>query len=163
MSRNQSCGSYAPGHRMHWVHAKKAIEPGQPLIRVKVVAVHDDGHLDIEGDDLKLTLWHHDPEHLRWSQRFGGYAEWKPKFHALYVVSAGWFNVAVSQRVKPCVPPARPRPNETTGQFIERAMRENHGYTIPLRWLDDLDAIPDGDAGEPTSGYLVGTNDLPSD
>ncbi len=35
-------------------------------------------------------------------------------------------------------------------------MRENHGYTVPARWLADLDAIPDGDTGEPASGYLVG-------
>ncbi len=28
---------------------------------------------------------------------------------------------------------------ETTRQFIERAMRENHGYTVPARWLADLD------------------------
>ena len=34
-------------------------------------------------------------------------------------------------------------------------MRENHGYTVPARWLADLDAIPDGDTGEPESGYLV--------
>ena len=47
---------------------------------------------------------------------------------------------------------------ETTRQFIERAMRENHGYTVPERWLADLDAIPDGDTGEPQSGYLVGTD-----
>lgn len=38
-------------------------------------------------------------------------------------------------------------------------MRENHGYTVPQRWLADLDAIPDGDTGEPTLGHLVGTND----
>lgn len=37
-------------------------------------------------------------------------------------------------------------------------MRENHGYTVPQRWLADLDAIPDGDGGEPQTGYLVGTN-----
>lgn len=37
-------------------------------------------------------------------------------------------------------------------------MRENHGYTVPQRWLADLDAIPDGDTGEPQSGYLVGTD-----
>jgi hypothetical protein len=35
-------------------------------------------------------------------------------------------------------------------------MRENHGYTVPQHWLADLDAIPDGDTGEPQSGYLVG-------
>lgn len=37
-------------------------------------------------------------------------------------------------------------------------MRENHGYMVPGRWLADLDAVPDGDPGEPQSGYLVGTN-----
>jgi hypothetical protein len=37
-------------------------------------------------------------------------------------------------------------------------MRENHGYTVPERWLADLDAIPDGDTGEPQSGYLVGVD-----
>jgi hypothetical protein len=35
-------------------------------------------------------------------------------------------------------------------------MRENHGHTVPARWLADLDAIPDDDTGEPESGYLVG-------
>jgi hypothetical protein len=35
-------------------------------------------------------------------------------------------------------------------------MRENHGYTVPARWLHDLDAVPDGDTREPDSGYLVG-------
>jgi len=24
-------------------------------------------------------------------------------------------------------------------------MRDNHGYTVPARWLADLDAVPDGD------------------
>ena len=37
-------------------------------------------------------------------------------------------------------------------------MRENHGYTVPQHWLADLDAIPDGDTGEPQSGYLVGVD-----
>jgi hypothetical protein len=58
--------------------------------------------------------------------------------------------------VEPCVPAIRRRPTETTRQFIGRAMRENHGYTVPQHWLADLDAIPDGDTGEPQSGYLVG-------
>jgi hypothetical protein len=58
--------------------------------------------------------------------------------------------------VEACKPLIRRRPTESTRQFIERAMRENHGYTVPARWLADLDAIPDGDTGEPASGYLVG-------
>ena len=59
MPRNRSCGSYGPGHLMRWIQAKKSHEDGQPIIKVKVAAVHDDGRLEIESDDLKLTLWYH--------------------------------------------------------------------------------------------------------
>ena len=70
----------------------------------------------------------------------------------------GSFNLAKVNKVEPCVPAIRRRPTETTRQFIERSMRENHGYTVPEHWLADLDAIPDGDTGEPQSGYLVGVD-----
>jgi hypothetical protein len=40
------------GSRRRWAH-----EDAQPIIKVKVVDVHDDGRAEIEGDDLKLTLW----------------------------------------------------------------------------------------------------------
>ncbi|MGO9033173.1 hypothetical protein [Mycobacterium sp.] len=156
MPRNRSCGSYGPGHLMHRIQGKKSHEDGQPIIKVKVVAVRDDGRVEIEGDDLKLTLWYHDPDHLRSALCFGGRAEWKPKYHVLYVISSGSFNLATLNKVEPCKPPIRRRPTETTRQFIERAMRENPGYTVPARWLADLDAIPDGDTGAPKSGYLVG-------
>ena len=74
----------------------------------------------------------------------------------LYVISNGSFNLTTLDKVEPCKPPIRRETTETTRQFIERAVRENHGYTVPARWLADLDAIPDGDTGEPESGYLVG-------
>jgi hypothetical protein len=156
MPQNRSCGSYGPGHLMHWIQWKKSHEEGQPIIKVKIVAVHDDGRVEIEGGDLKATLWNHDPGQLRSALRYGGRAEWKPKYHVLNVISSSSFNLATLDKVEPCVPPIRRRPTETTRQFIERAMRENHGYTVPARWLADLYAIPDGDTGEPKSGYLVG-------
>ena len=84
MPRNRSCGSYGPGHLMHWIQGKKSHEDGQPIIKVKVVAVHDDGRVEIEGDELKLTLWYHDPDRLRSALIFGGRAEWKPRYHVLY-------------------------------------------------------------------------------
>ena len=65
MPRNRSCGSYGPGHLMPWIQAKKSNEDGQPIIQVKVVAVRDNGHVEIEGHELKLTLWYHAPDHLR--------------------------------------------------------------------------------------------------
>lgn len=149
------CGFYRPGHQMHWIQGKKSHEDGQPIIKVKVVAVHDDGRVDIQGDDLELTLWYHDPVHLRSALRVGGYAEWKPKYHVLYVISSGSFNLATLDQVEPCKPPIRRRPQETVRQYIERAMRDYGGYTVPQCWLAGLDAIPDGDTGEPQSGYLV--------
>lgn len=155
MSLHQTCGSYGPGHLIHWVQAKKSHEPDQPVIAVKIVAVQDDGRIDIEGRDLAVTLWHHDVEVLR---RSGVRAVWKPKFHVLVGESGARFSLAALDRVAPCVPPIRRRPTETVREYIERAMRENHGYTVPQHWLADLDAIPDGDTGEPQSGYLVGTN-----
>ena len=149
--------------RVVWPRPPHALDSGEEIARGRaadhqgeVVAVHDDGRVEIEGHDLKLTLWYHDPDHLRSAPCFGGRAEWKPKYHVLYVISSGSFNLAALDRVEPCVPPIRRRPTETTRQFIERAMRENHGYTVPQRWLADLDAIPDGDTGEPQSGYLSG-------
>ena len=69
-----------------------------------------------------------------------------------------------------CVPLFARNPNEISGGSgrsnsipvfhanAVRAMRENHGFTVPARWLADLDAIPDGDTGEPQSGYLVGVD-----
>lgn len=154
MSDNQPCGSYGPGHLVHWIQAKKSHEPDQPVIGVKIVAVHDDGRVELEGG-ANLTLWHHEAHRLRGV--LGSPAEWRPRFHVLQVAS-GTYSLAALDRVAPCVPPIRRRPTETVRQYIERAMRENHGYTVPLHWLEDLDAIPDGDGGEPRSGYLVGTN-----
>jgi hypothetical protein len=147
---------------MHWIQAKKSHEDGQPIIKVTVVAVHDDGRVEIEGNDLKMRLWYHHPDHLRSALRVGGYAEWKPQFYVLDVSSSGSFNLATLDKVEPCVPAIRRRPTETTRQFIERSMRENHGYTVPQHWLADLDAIPDGDTGEPQSGYLVGVDRHPN-
>ena len=80
----------------------KSHEDGQPIFKVKVVAVHDDGRVEIEGHNMKLTLWYHDPDHLRSALCFGGRAEWKPKYHVLYVISIGSFNLATLDNVEPC-------------------------------------------------------------
>jgi hypothetical protein len=60
---NRSCGSYGPGHQMHWIQAKKSWEDEQPMIDVSIV-VHHDGRVDLEGYELTLTMWNHDPDRL---------------------------------------------------------------------------------------------------
>lgn len=52
MSANRPCASDRSGHCMHWILAKKSHEYDQPVIEVKVTAVHHDGRVDIEGTDL---------------------------------------------------------------------------------------------------------------
>jgi len=53
--------------RVVWARPPSALDPGkeiargQPIIKVKVVAVHDDGFVEVEGHELKLRLWYHDP------------------------------------------------------------------------------------------------------
>jgi hypothetical protein len=68
---NRSCGSYGPGHQMHWIQAKKSWEEG-PEISVSNLVVHDDGLVDLEGYELKLTMWNHDPDRLRDAVRYRG-------------------------------------------------------------------------------------------
>ena len=46
---DRSCGSYGPGHQVHWIQAKKSWEDEQPMIDVSIM-VHQNGRVDIEGD-----------------------------------------------------------------------------------------------------------------
>jgi hypothetical protein len=45
---DRSCGSYGPGHQMHWIQAKKSWEDEQPMIDVSIM-VHHDGRVDLEA------------------------------------------------------------------------------------------------------------------
>lgn len=48
------------------------------MIEVTVV-VHDGGRVDIDGDELKLTVWNHDPDRLLSAVDYWGRAVWKPR------------------------------------------------------------------------------------
>ena len=102
---DRSCRSYRPGHQVHWIQAKKSVEEEQPVIDVAVV-VHDDGRVDIEGDELNRTLWHHDPDRLRSAVDHWGRAVWKPRYHILSLPGLfGYvFNLAALQERTPCKP-----------------------------------------------------------
>ena len=68
---NRSYGSYGPGHQMHWIQAKNSWEEG-PEISVSKFVVHEDGLVDLEGYELKLTMWNHDPDRLRDAVHYRG-------------------------------------------------------------------------------------------
>jgi hypothetical protein len=135
---DRSCGSYGLGHRVHWIQAKKSAESPQPVIQVSVV-VHDDGRVDLEGHQLKATMWNHDPGRLREAMDYPGpsRAVWKPRFHVLAVPGPhGYlFSLAASDQRTPCHPGTRQALGESTPDFLIRAMREDHGCTVPGRSL----------------------------
>lgn len=110
MSSINTCRRYGPGHTVHWIQAFKSLEPDQPRLAVKVVAVQDDGRLELEGDDgLRLTRWTHDPMRLRNVLGRGGQVQWRPRF---YVLSVGGsvFNLARLDQLTPCAPQSGSEP-----------------------------------------------------
>jgi hypothetical protein len=141
---NRSCGSYGPGHQMHWIQAKKSWEDEQPMIDVSIV-VHHDGRVDLEGDELTLTMWNHDPDRLRDVVDYAGRgrAVWKPRFHVLALPgpSGYLFNLAALDQRTPCHPGARQAPGESTPDFLARTIREDHGFTVPGRSLLAPDVV----------------------
>ena len=70
---DRSCWSYRPGHQVHWIQANKSVEEEQLI--AMAITVHDDGRVDIEGDELKLAMWNHNPDRLQsaWDQWAGRY------------------------------------------------------------------------------------------
>jgi hypothetical protein len=93
---DRQCDSYAPGHQIHWIHFNHSMR--EPSVVIPVTAVVDDGGLvHIEGDDLSLARWNHRPALLRAAlQRFGGRADWKPRWYLLAVPTEAFMGSARS-------------------------------------------------------------------
>jgi hypothetical protein len=82
---DKQCASYGPGHQIHWIHFNHSMREPSVVIPVTAV-VDDDGLVRMEGDDLCLVCWNHRPALLHAAlQRFGGMADWKPRWHLLAV------------------------------------------------------------------------------
>ena len=140
----RSCVSYRPGHQVHWIHAKKAHEPQQQI--TVVVTVHDDGHVELDGDDLHLSLWNHDPAWLQSVlDQAGHHGLWKLRFHALFAPRYGGriLNLAALDHLTPCVADDDHSPAYTAETALERAARharERGGYTVRLDSLRAAEA-----------------------
>jgi hypothetical protein len=130
--------------QVHWIHAKKAHEP-QAQITV-VVTVHDDGHVELDGDDLHLSLWNHDPAWLQSVlDQAGHHGLWKLRFHALFAPRYGGriLNLAALDHLTPCVADDDHSPAYTAETALERAARharERGGYTVRLDSLRAAEA-----------------------
>jgi hypothetical protein len=99
----RSCGSYRPGHEVHWIHAKKAGESDQPLIDVSIT-FRGHGWVEIQGEDLSLMLWSHEAARLHQAWNRCGHAVWKPRWHMLNLPGpdGSAFNMATWDQRTPC-------------------------------------------------------------
>ena len=131
---NRSCKSYRPGHQVHWIQAKKSAEEEQSVIYVSVV-VHDDGQIGIQGPDLSLVMWNHDPARLRSALGYRARVVWKPRYHVLNV-SGYIFNMADLAEQTACPQKVAPPPELVT--TVDRVLWEARtygGYTVPVSSL----------------------------
>ncbi|HME78733.1 MAG TPA: hypothetical protein VKI00_24695 [Mycobacterium sp.] len=90
------CSSYGPGHQIRWIHFNHSMR--EPSVIIPVTAsVDNDGLVHIEGDDLSLVRWNHRPALVRAAlQRFGGRADWKPRWYLLAVPTESFMGSARS-------------------------------------------------------------------
>ncbi|WP_168702479.1 hypothetical protein [Gordonia paraffinivorans] len=56
------------------------------------VTVHSDGRVDLRGDDVRLTLWTHDPDELDFPRGVLDRAHWISKYSVL-IVNGRMFNL----------------------------------------------------------------------
>ena len=70
----------------------------EPSLVIPVTAsIDDDGLVHIDGDDLSLVRWNHRPALLRAAlERFGGRADWKPRWYLLAVPTESFLGSARS-------------------------------------------------------------------
>jgi hypothetical protein len=139
---DRSCGSYRPGHQVHWIHAKKASEKAQSVINVSI-AFRGYGWVDIEGSDLSMILWTHGATRLRQAWDTCGRAVWKPRWHMLCLPgpSGSAFNMATWDQRTPCIGKVAPRADlHTTVDRVLWEARTYGGYTVPMSILRPGDA-----------------------
>jgi hypothetical protein len=99
----ETCGSYAPGHQMHYVHQGQALR--SPSVRASNVIVEGDRVIVVLEDGSQLDYHHHEPERLASILGlFPGSRVVYPRFHALRI-GPYWFNCAPAD-FTPCRPGA---------------------------------------------------------
>lgn len=80
------CTRYGPGHQVHFIHARRSWEDGDSVDVLAVV--QSDGLIRLEWPDEVVVRWHHDTRRLAAAlRRTGGFARWRPRWHALAVPS----------------------------------------------------------------------------
>lgn len=116
---------------MHYTQARKVSElDGRPT-RVSAT-VHDDGLVDIHGDDFDLTMWTHDPAALTHPRGVMDRAHWVPEYDVL-IVSGSMFSLARPDHRTSCEFPDEGRDGTrgTDGGHVNRPLQPKVGLTSP--------------------------------
>ncbi|MEV5976408.1 hypothetical protein [Streptomyces sp. NPDC052114] len=106
---HDTCDTYEPGHRVHWIQARKsAADPGTVTdVLLSSHDVADDGRITLHvlgpTRGVPAALWTHDPERLRRLLReHRGLAQWQPRWNLLRLRGDGAATTLV------CVAPHAP-------------------------------------------------------
>jgi hypothetical protein len=142
---DRSCGSYAPGHQVHWIQGLRSA--GATVVIPVSVAVHPSGLVQLRAG-VSLECWNHTPAAIQASlPRNSDHAVvwWLPEWHVLSFSAhgGGSFSLAAFDDRTPCHPGARQAPGESASEFVARATREDHGFTVPGRSLFAPDGVED--------------------
>ena len=126
------CGSYQPGHDVHWIQWHNGSQDTVNLPRSgRLIDVDDAGNVVIEVDGTVLRLWNHDPERLRILVAHNdGAILYQSRWDLLYTAAdRGRYVFCVcpedSPDRLPCLNPDAPSPRD----FIEQA-NEAGGFLI---------------------------------
>lgn len=144
------CDSYAAGHQIFWVKFNWSMrEPG--VVIPVTASVADDGLVYLEGDGLSLVRWNHRPTLLRTAlERFGGRADWKPRWSILVVPAEAFmgsartvFSLAVPDRRRECHVPGAPAGRKLTDEelvveypYLRKWWAEQEAKNAALRAID---------------------------
>jgi len=147
------CAFRGSGHQIFHVQFNVSMRnPGPVIPVIPVTASADgDGLVHLEGDELSLVLWNHDPDALRAAlEGFDGRADWKQRWRILAVPVASRiggarsvFSLATPEQRTECQgrvvaadPPPWGEPEEAWERYRQRAEAEQEARNAELRQLD---------------------------
>lgn len=127
--RGRRCGSYAPGHQMHYIQVMPELRGEDPGVPVEA-EVEPDGWITLTSGDGVERVWTHDPQRL--IKHLAAYPIDRVLRFERSLIGVGHPNgmvhrISVGEEATPC-----PDPNEDTSKLslVELAERRG-GFVIP--------------------------------